>query len=55
MFDRLTLGTENTRYTAEFQVTAPMIAAFIERILGYKRISEEGPWTFRRDTKFKAL
>ncbi|KAL2256163.1 hypothetical protein VTK26DRAFT_2089 [Humicola hyalothermophila] len=55
MFDRLLLGTENTRYTTQFQVTAPMIAAFIERILGYELLSKHGSWTFRRDTEFKML
>ncbi|KAK3300695.1 uncharacterized protein B0H64DRAFT_414521 [Chaetomium fimeti] len=55
MFDRLTLNTEATRYTNGFTVTSPMIVSLIEGTLGYKLISTEGGWNFRRDTEFKAL
>ena len=55
LFDRLVLSTENTGYTNQFQLTAPMIAALIEGVLGYDLISAEGRWKFRRDVEFKSL
>ncbi|KAK4156635.1 hypothetical protein C8A00DRAFT_30488 [Chaetomidium leptoderma] len=55
MFDRLTLSTEETRYTDRFTMTSPMIVALIEGVLGYQLISNNGAWNFRRDTVFKTL
>ncbi|KAK3901011.1 hypothetical protein C8A05DRAFT_35319 [Staphylotrichum tortipilum] len=55
MFDRLTLSTEDTRYTTQFTVTSPMIVALIEGVLGYELVSKQGGWNFRRDTAFKTL
>jgi hypothetical protein len=55
MFDKLTLSTKETRYTHQFQVTTPMIVAFVEGVLGYELISTHGTWSFRRDTEFKTL
>ncbi|KAK4459429.1 hypothetical protein QBC42DRAFT_274458 [Cladorrhinum samala] len=56
MFDRLTLSTEETRYTNQFQVTTPMVVALVEGVLGYKLVSTQGSvWSFRRDVGFKAL
>lgn len=56
MFDRLTLSTEETRYTNQFQVTTPMVVALIEGVLGYKLVSTQGGvWSFRRDVGFKKL
>lgn len=55
MYDRLTLSTEETRYTNQFAVTAPMIAALIEGVLGYEVVSTDGSWKFRRDVEFKTL
>lgn len=55
VFDRLTLSTEETKYTNQFTVTAPMVVSLIEGILGYKLISTDGRWNFRRDTAFKTL
>lgn len=55
MFDRLTLSTEDTRYTTQFTVTSPMIVALIEGVLGYELVSKHGAWNFRRDTAFKTL
>jgi hypothetical protein len=55
MLDRLTLSTEDTRYTNQFMVTAPMVVALIEGVLGYELVSTHGGWHFRRDTAFKTL
>ncbi|KAK3938770.1 hypothetical protein QBC46DRAFT_355624 [Diplogelasinospora grovesii] len=56
MFDRLTLSTEDTKYTDRFRVTAPMVVAIIEGVLGYEMIgTTHGEWKFRRDTEFKTL
>ncbi|KAL2136196.1 hypothetical protein VTI74DRAFT_5074 [Chaetomium olivicolor] len=55
MFDRLTLSTEETRYTNRFRVTAPMIVSLIEGVLGYQLTSTRDAWIFRRDTEFKTL
>ncbi|KAH6650424.1 hypothetical protein F5144DRAFT_588902 [Chaetomium tenue] len=55
VFDRLTLSTEETKYTNQFTVTAPMVVSLIEGVLGYKLISTDGRWNFRRDTAFKTL
>ncbi|KAK4129077.1 hypothetical protein N657DRAFT_639627 [Parathielavia appendiculata] len=55
MFDRLTLNTEETRYTNQFTVTSPMIVALIEGVLGYELVSTNGAWHFRKDTALKAL
>ncbi|KAK3329886.1 hypothetical protein B0H66DRAFT_542286 [Apodospora peruviana] len=55
MFDRLVLNTHDTRYTNQFQVTAPMVIALIEGVLGYELVSAHGTWSFRRDTAFKTL
>ncbi|GAB1310701.1 hypothetical protein MFIFM68171_00911 [Madurella fahalii] len=55
MYDRLFLSTENTRYSNQFHVTTPMVAAFIEGVLGYELVSADGGWNFRRDTEFKKL
>lgn len=55
MFDRLTLSTEDTRYTTRFQVTTPMVVAFIEGVLGYELVSTHGAWSFRRHTEFRTL
>lgn len=55
MFDRLTLSTEETRYTNQFAVTVPMIVALIEGVLGYEQVSTHGAWHFRRDAAFKKL
>ncbi|KAK4174506.1 hypothetical protein QBC36DRAFT_333522 [Triangularia setosa] len=55
MFNLLVLSTEHTRYTNEFQVTAPMVAALIEGVLGYKLLPAQGGWSFRRDVEFKML
>ncbi|KAK4116612.1 hypothetical protein N656DRAFT_811520 [Canariomyces notabilis] len=55
MFDRLVLSTQETRYTSQFQVTAPMLVALIEGTLGYDLVSTYSGWTFRRDTEFKTL
>lgn len=55
MFDRLTLSTEETRYTNQFTVTSPMIVSLIEGVLGYELISTDGAWKFRRDVEFRTL
>jgi hypothetical protein len=55
MFDRLTLSTEETRYTTQFTVTSPMIVSLIEGVLGYELISTDGSWKFRRDVEFRTL
>ncbi|KAJ4297393.1 hypothetical protein N0V88_004314 [Collariella sp. IMI 366227] len=55
MFDRLTISTEDTRYTSRFRVTAPMVVSLIEGVLGYQLTSTHGAWIFRRDTEFKTL
>ncbi|KAK0748393.1 hypothetical protein B0T21DRAFT_380235 [Apiosordaria backusii] len=55
MFNSLVLSTEHTRYTNEFQVTAPMVAALIEGVLGYELLPTQGGWSFRRDIEFKML
>jgi hypothetical protein len=55
VFDRLTLSTEETRYTNQFTVTSPMIVSLIEGVLGYELISTHGAWNFRRDAEFKKL
>lgn len=55
MFNSLVLSTEHTRYTNEFQVTAPMVAALIEGVLGYELLPALGGWSFRRDVEFKTL
>jgi hypothetical protein len=55
MFDRLTLSTEETRYTNQFTVTSPMIVSLIEGVLGYELISTDGSWKFRRDIEFRTL
>ncbi|KAK4167134.1 hypothetical protein QBC43DRAFT_8464 [Cladorrhinum sp. PSN259] len=55
-FDRLTLSTEENRYTNQFRVTAPMIVALIEGVFGYELLStQSGTWNFRRDVEFKKL
>lgn len=53
MFDRLSVGTKNTRYNNQFQVTVPMIVAFVEGVLGYELMSDRGGWNFKRETEFK--
>ncbi|KAK1826370.1 hypothetical protein QBC39DRAFT_22606 [Podospora conica] len=53
MFDRLSVSTKDTRYNSQFQVTAPMIVAFVEGVLGYELISDRGGWNFKRETEFK--
>ncbi|KAK0632726.1 hypothetical protein B0T14DRAFT_491031 [Immersiella caudata] len=55
LFDRLALSTNETRYTNQFRVTTPMVVALIEGVLGYNLVSNQGTWTFRRDTEFKTL
>ncbi|KAH6854087.1 hypothetical protein B0I37DRAFT_388235 [Chaetomium sp. MPI-CAGE-AT-0009] len=55
VFDRLTLSTEQTKYSDQFTVTSPMVVSLIEGLLGYKLISTDGGWNFRRDAEFKAL
>ncbi|KAK0661240.1 hypothetical protein QBC41DRAFT_37037 [Cercophora samala] len=55
MFNSLVLSTEHARYTNEFQVTAPMVAALIEGVLGYELLPTQGGWSFRRDVEFKTL
>ncbi|KAK3989906.1 hypothetical protein QBC44DRAFT_369473 [Cladorrhinum sp. PSN332] len=56
MFDRLTLSTEETRYTNQFRVTAPIVIALIEGVLGYELLStQSGTWNFRRNLEFKRL
>ena len=53
MFDRLSVTTKDTRYTAQFQVTTPMILAFVEGVLGYELISDRGGWNFKREAEYK--
>lgn len=53
MFDRLSVSTRDTRYNNQFQVTAPMIVAFVEGVLGYELMSDRGGWNFKRETEFK--
>ncbi|KAK4184712.1 hypothetical protein QBC35DRAFT_455009 [Podospora australis] len=56
MFDRLVLTTEHTRYNAnDFRVTAPMVVALMEGVLGYELVSTQGVWSFRRHVEFKTL
>ncbi|KAK4200026.1 hypothetical protein QBC40DRAFT_280690 [Triangularia verruculosa] len=55
MFNSLVLSTEHTRYTNEFQVTAPMVAALVEGVLGYELLPTQGGWSFRRNAEFKTL
>ncbi|AEO70662.1 uncharacterized protein THITE_2122313 [Thermothielavioides terrestris NRRL 8126] len=55
MFDRLTLSTEESRYSDRFLVTSPMVVALIEGVLGYKLVSTHGTWVFRRETAFRTL
>ena len=55
LFDRLTLSTEETKYTNQFTLTSPMVVSLIEGALGYKLVSTDSGWNFRRDTEFRAL
>ncbi|TGJ80327.1 hypothetical protein E0Z10_g8447 [Xylaria hypoxylon] len=53
VYDRLTVATES-RYTAQ-EVSPTMLLSLIEGVMGYKMISNDGPfWTFRRDVEFKS-
>ncbi|GAW24094.1 hypothetical protein ANO14919_136740 [Xylariales sp. No.14919] len=53
VYDRLTMAAES-RYTAQ-EVSPTILLALIEGVLGYKQVSNDGPfWTFRRDVEFRA-
>ncbi|KAK0624823.1 hypothetical protein B0T17DRAFT_507863 [Bombardia bombarda] len=55
LFDRLTLSTQETKYTNQFHVTSPMVIALVEGVLGYELVSTHGAWNFRRNAAFKSL
>ncbi|KAK2746326.1 hypothetical protein FQN57_003208 [Myotisia sp. PD_48] len=54
MFDRLTLEVDLQAYGNTFQITSPMVLAFVEKILGYTLVSTRlTVWSYRRDVGFK--
>lgn len=56
MFDRLVLSTQETKYTEQFRVTAPMVLSLVEGVLGYDMVSSQpGAWNFRREAAFKTI
>ncbi|KAI3319864.1 hypothetical protein HD806DRAFT_250876 [Xylariaceae sp. AK1471] len=53
VYDRLTVSSES-RYFDQ-AVSATMLLALIEGVLGYKNVSVDGSsWTYRRDVEFKS-
>ena len=56
MFDRLEISARDNRYNTTFQVTAPIMLALIEGVLGYDTVTARpNIWSFRRDVQFKTL
>ncbi|KAI1347869.1 hypothetical protein F5Y01DRAFT_307187 [Xylaria sp. FL0043] len=52
VYDRMTIKAES-RYTTQ-EVSPTIILALVEGVLGYKVISNDGPyWSFRRDVEFR--
>ncbi|KAI1424276.1 hypothetical protein F5Y12DRAFT_715422 [Xylaria sp. FL1777] len=53
VYDRLTITAES-RYTTQ-EISPTMILALVEGVLGYKIVSNDGPyWAFRRDVEFRS-